>query len=233
MVYVIALMKSRTLSVLGGALCLLLFSGNAVAQTSTPTESLQELGKRLFFDNISTPPRMSCSTCHVPTTGWTGGVSGVNQHQVAITGANPHQVGNLKPPSNAYSTFIPPFTGCDNNAAFRCKGGVFWNGRSEGNAVAQGAHPTEHVGEEVFDTSEQEEAFGKFLGPTTDQALNPFGPVEQNIERHGVCNHVKNAKYQDVAGRLPHGQDQAPQQPPNLGDAQREERPRLALNAAR
>jgi cytochrome c peroxidase len=151
-----------------------------------------------FFDNISTPPRMSCSTCHVPTTGWTGGVSGVNQHQVAITGANPHQVGNLKPPSNAYSTFIPPFTGCDNNAAFRCKGSVFWNGRSEGNAVAQGAHPTEHVGEEVFDTSEQEEAFGKFLGPTTDQALNPFGPVEQNIERQGVCNHVKNAKYAEL-----------------------------------
>jgi len=38
---------------------------------------------------------------------------------------------------------------------------------------------------------------------------------------------------QHVAGCLPHGQDQAPQQPPNLGDAMREGRPRLALNAAR
>src|SRR5919202_4190507 len=37
---------------------------------------------------------------------------------------------------------------------------------------------------------------------------------------------------QDVARRLWHGQDQAPQQPPQLGDTQREARPRRALNAA-
>src|SRR4029453_15091897 len=37
---------------------------------------------------------------------------------------------------------------------------------------------------------------------------------------------------QDVTGRLRHGQDQSPQQPTPLGDAQREERPRPALNAA-
>jgi hypothetical protein len=35
----------------------------------------------------------------------------------------------------------------------------------------------------------------------------------------------------DVVGRLPHGQDQPPQQAPNLGDAQWEIRPRLALKA--
>jgi hypothetical protein len=36
---------------------------------------------------------------------------------------------------------------------------------------------------------------------------------------------------QDVVGGLLHGQDQPPQEPPNLGHAQREARPRLALNA--
>jgi hypothetical protein len=50
--------------------------------------------------------------------------------------------------------------------------------------------------------------FGDGLVPTT-----PLGPT------------------QDVAGRLPHGQDQPPPQAPNLGDAQWDTRPRLALNA--
>lgn len=36
-----------------------------------------------------------------------------------------------------------------------------------------------------------------------------------------------------VLGGLPHGHDQPPQPPPNLGHAQREVRPRLALNTAR
>jgi cytochrome c peroxidase len=210
MVYVKALMKSRTLSVLIGALLLLLFSGNAVAQTPTPTDALQELGKRLLFDNISSPPRMSCATCHVPSTGWTGGDSGVNQHQVAITGANPHEVGNLKPPFNAYSTFVPPFAhvplfgppggpNCDADAIpVNCLGGVFWNGRAEGKDPEGQGVISEHVGEDVFDTTEQTEAFKQFIGPTTDQALNPFGPVEQNIVRQGVCNQVKQAKYAEL-----------------------------------
>jgi hypothetical protein len=38
---------------------------------------------------------------------------------------------------------------------------------------------------------------------------------------------------QDVIGGLLEGEDQPPQEPANLGDAQREVRPRLALNAAR
>ena len=37
---------------------------------------------------------------------------------------------------------------------------------------------------------------------------------------------------QDVAGRLGHGQHEAPPQPPQLGHAPREVRPCLALNAA-
>jgi cytochrome c peroxidase len=182
--------KSGALGVSIGVL-LLLLHGSAMAQPDL-VDALQELGKRVFFDKISTPPRMACVTCHVPKAGWTGGTSGVNLHQVAITGANPHEVGNLKPPSNAYSTFVPPFDGD--------KGGVFWNGRAEGNADPQGDEEavSEHVGEEVFTTPEQEAAFSRFIGPTTDQALNPFNPVEQNIERLGVCEHVRDAKYAEL-----------------------------------
>jgi len=51
---------------------------------------IEELGKRLFFTNISDPPRQSCATCHEPAAGGTNGHSHTNLTQVAVTGANPH-----------------------------------------------------------------------------------------------------------------------------------------------
>jgi cytochrome c peroxidase len=165
-------------------------------------EPIQELGKFIFFDNISVPKRMSCSTCHDPMAGWTFKNSGVNLHQVAVTGADPHTAGSLKPPSNAYASFILPFQNCGAAPTGWC-GGNFWNGRAEGNDLIQfpgGA--TEHIGlndpifvggGNVFDEYKQ------YLGPVADQALNPFGnPVEQNIEREGVCRHVASTKYAEL-----------------------------------
>jgi cytochrome c peroxidase len=168
--------------------------------------SIEELGKRIFFDNISVPKRMSCSTCHDPNAGWTFAVSGINLHQVAITGADPHTAGSVKPPSNAYATFIPPlFSGCPNGLPGLC-GGNFWNGRSEGNEFPlfpEGA--TEHIGEEVFKGPDGvlnrtlKAAYERYLGPVADQALNPFpNLVEQNIEREGVCRHVESAAYAEL-----------------------------------
>jgi cytochrome c peroxidase len=164
------------------------------------------LGKYVFFDKISNPPRMACVTCHDPETGGTGSVSGVNLHQVAITGANPHTVGNLKPPTNAYASLIPPlFKGCRFGVPGIC-GGNFWNGRAEGEFPPDFTGATKHIGEEVFYTTDGE-YFGdieldyaldydSYFGPTADQALNPMpNDVEQNIERKAVCNHVKKAKY--------------------------------------
>jgi cytochrome c peroxidase len=101
----IARMTSATAGVSAGLL-LLLLNGSALAQD---VPALQELGKHIFLDNISNPPRQSCSTCHVPENGWTAGVAGINKKAVAVPGANPHTVGGLKPPSNAYATFSPPF----------------------------------------------------------------------------------------------------------------------------
>ena len=82
-------------------------SGDSAYEPQPCDYNLVQLGKYVFFDEkISEPKRMGCVTCHDPNTGGTGSVSGVNLHQVAITGANPHKVGNLKPPTNAYATFI-------------------------------------------------------------------------------------------------------------------------------
>jgi cytochrome c peroxidase len=156
--------------------------------------SIELLGKYIFFDKISVPARMSCATCHEPTTGGTGRNSFVNLHEVAIRGANPFTIGSVKPPTNAYATLIPVFNACGVGGPGVC-GGNFWNGRSEGNEVPLGA-ATEHIGDEVFKNATQKALYSKYLGPVADQALNPFvNPVEQNISRKGVCLHVKTARY--------------------------------------
>jgi len=166
--------------------------------------NIELLGKYVFFDKISSPSRMACVTCHQPDTGGTGGVSGVNLHQVAITGANPHTVGNLKPPTNAYASFIETFKPCARGGlgALNVCGGNFWNGRSEGNEfppVFSGA--AKHIGDEVFYTTNNAlipdvQVYADYFGPTADQALNPMpNLVEQNIDRKAVCRHVESAKY--------------------------------------
>ena len=89
-------------------IALLFLTALVVVPQTLALTNIELLGKYIFFDNVSVPDRMGCHTCHNPSDGWTGAVSGVNLHQVAITGANPHTVGTLKPPSCAYSSFIVP-----------------------------------------------------------------------------------------------------------------------------
>jgi cytochrome c peroxidase len=170
-------------------------TGNSMAVDLTPIELL---GKYVFFDKLSNPARMSCSTCHDPKAGFTFGVSGVNLHQVAVTGADPHTAGNRKPPTNSYATFIGPFDGTT--------GGNFWDGRAEGNILPdpqfrEGA--TRHIGQEVFYTTGGDlilvpavSTYAVHFGGTADQALNPIpNPVEQNLGRLAVCQNVASSKY--------------------------------------
>ena len=184
--------------------------------TDNQLTKIELLGKYVFFDKISEPSRMACVTCHDPNTGSTGSVSGVNLHQVAITGANPHTVGNLKPPTNAYASLINPFQVCGHGGFLggltNYCGGNFWNGRAEGNQPAVSpTGATKHIGDEVFYKTGGEpipgypvypgpispdDKYKRYFGPTADQALNPMpNPVEQNILRQSVCQQVKNAKY--------------------------------------
>lgn len=176
--------------------------------TDAELSSIELLGKYVYFDKISDPSRMSCATCHEPKTGGTGAKLEVNLHQVAFTGANPHTVGNLKPPTNTYASFIEPLHPCSTGGLGRRNvcGGNFWDGRAEGNEVPLfpfGA--TRHIGNEIFYTSQGVDLatvypgvwdYAGYIGPVADQALNPMpNPVEQNISRQNVCLAVKNAKY--------------------------------------
>ncbi|MET0391399.1 MAG: cytochrome c peroxidase [Polyangiales bacterium] len=163
---------------------------------------LKQLGKYVFFDKISNPVGMSCATCHLPEAGGTGGDSKTNLTQVGITGADGVSIGGLKPPTNAYASFVKPFDLCNlggvrvENQQF-C-GGNFWDGRAEGNDVALLDGATRHIGNEVFQgtTNAKILAYAKYVGATSDQALNPMpNPVEQNISRKAVCEHVAKSKY--------------------------------------
>ena len=182
-------MKMKKLALTSAAALPLLLSipGGAMAlDTSEDDYELKLLGKYLFFDKISSPSRQSCSSCHTPDSGWTNGKAGTNKRQVAVTGADPHTVGTLKPPSNAYAHRLPLFNECVTPGPVPCLGGAFWDGRAKGGVVAgilgAGIDPK----------------YVEYLGPVADQAhASPFiNPVEQGMpDIEAVCEHVKGEKY--------------------------------------
>lgn len=159
-------MRAIHLSGLLFAGCLLTTgSGIAAAADLNPME---QLGKNLFFDNISDPDRMSCAECHAPEVGFTGPIAGINKNGSVYRGAVPTRFGNRKPPSAAYATLSPVFHYDAAEELF--VGGNFWDGR----------------------------ATGEILGnPAADQAGGPFlNPVEHNmVDKRSVCEQVAPKDY--------------------------------------
>jgi cytochrome c peroxidase len=196
----------------------------AVLPQEESLASLALLGKYVFFDEISDPPRQACASCHVPAMGWTGHVPAINRNGVAIPGANPHTVGGRKSPTSAYASFSPPFAttvlpgsnnGCADGSGVRCIGGLFWDGRAEGRPAFMGSFftgggATTHVGLETIAGLAVEASFSRFIGPLADQALGPFpNDVEQNVADSpddppglpgatSVCRHVASAQYGEL-----------------------------------
>jgi cytochrome c peroxidase len=151
---------------------IILFAASAVTVPVVAQQQLtlkEQLGKQLFFDNISQPAAsMSCASCHDPKAGWVGAVAGQNVHGGVYRGASPARFGNRKPPTSAYSTYAPKFDYDQDAKEF--VGGVFWDGRATG---------------------------WKLGNPAADQAQGPFlNPVEQNMPNaKAVCQHVARSKY--------------------------------------
>jgi cytochrome c peroxidase len=129
--------------------------------------ALEQLGKRVFFDEISSPATQSCSSCHVPETGWT-----TPQSDAAVMpGAVAVRFGNRKPLSNAYVVFSPVR---DVDAR---TGGALWDARADGTAMAA-------LGLDGVDPS--------LFGPAADQSVLPFtNPLEHNTTPEHVCRHVE------------------------------------------
>jgi len=109
---------TRILIVTGSALCICTC---AIAQDLTPKE---QLGKQLFFDtNLSTPPKMSCATCHDPAAGYADPRTG----SPTSTGVVHTRCGNRNAPQASYA-FGGPQELKQFNEGYA--GGTFWDGRA-------------------------------------------------------------------------------------------------------
>jgi cytochrome c peroxidase len=161
--------RHRSIPLILSCIAILLLAGSVAVTQQAPLAPKEQLGKNLFFDNISQPARsMSCAACHAPNVGWTGPIAGNNLHGGIYRGAVPTRFGNRKPPSSAYATFAPVFHYDADEGEF--VGGNFWDGRATGERLGS---------------------------PTAEQALGPFlNPVEQNMpSKQAVCEHVARSKY--------------------------------------
>lgn len=163
--------------------------------------ALQQLGKKVFFDNISKPEdQQACASCHDFKVGGTLPNSKINKTTVSAPGAKVKRRGSLKPPTNQYAFFSPPFV-VNGASPGGFEGGNFWDGRAEGFGAL--GRPSGLGDVAVSDTVRLEHiplskqgTFAKYLGPTTDQALNPFpNNVEQNTRIKRVCKNVRDASY--------------------------------------
>lgn len=133
--------------------------------------SMEELGKRLFFDvKLSTPEGQSCAFCHGPTVGWTGPDEELNKGGSVYMGALEARFGNRKPPTAAYAGFTPELK-IDEEGNF--VGGMFWDGRA--------------TGWELGD-------------PVAEQAMGPLlNPLEQNMpDKKSVILKVQESDYADL-----------------------------------
>lgn len=139
--------------------------------------SVEELGKKLFFDpQLSTPGGQSCASCHAPEAGWTGPLSSINATGAVTPGVIHTKFGNRKAPSAAYGGQSPPFHYEPQRSLFI--GGMFWDGRATGNGT-----------QELMLA-----LFGSVDGaPLADQAMGPFlNTVEQhNPNMKRVCLDVR------------------------------------------
>ncbi|MGJ0428086.1 cytochrome-c peroxidase [Methylobacter sp.] len=207
---------SQTLIATPAAAIPLLLSFSTTAAALTP---LEQLGKNVFFDKISNPGTLACASCHDPAVGWVLPDSNINNTIVVAPGAAPQALGVIKPPSNAYAIFSPPFSfqRLDNFEAItepaqvealigrNFQGGSTWNGFAEGfGKTSPSASPIGDGGASATVTVDdippaKQAEYAKFLGPLADQALNPFpSPIEHNISKQGVCEIVQSAAYKDL-----------------------------------
>jgi len=138
-------------------------------------KTMEELGKKLFFDkNLSTPPGQSCAACHDPMAGWTGPLSATTLPGAVYEGAVKGRFGNRKPPASAYAGASPIFHK-DESGDF--VGGMFWDGRATG---------------------------ADWKDPLAEQAGGPFlNPLEQNNpDKKTVVLKVKNSDYASLFAQV-------------------------------
>ena len=198
------------------ATTLSLMAATEAAGQQVKLTKLELLGKHVFFDeDLSRPSgKQACSSCHSPARGWVLPNSYINSTSVVAPGAKRHRVGSIKTPSNAYASLSPPFQPAVNPPGVPAsilptwRGGNFWDGRAEGCGRSGSVpNPPCPIGNGAVSQTimwsdlplqyrNSDTGYVRFIGPTADQALNPFpNDVEQNIQERKVCSVVKHSRY--------------------------------------
>jgi cytochrome c peroxidase len=95
------------------------------------------LGKVLFFDkNLSVNRNTACGFCHIPETGFQGGIELINRATVNQPGSVRTRFSLRKPPSAAYAAFSPPLHYPTTSGEAKCSdcfiAGNFWDLRATG-----------------------------------------------------------------------------------------------------
>jgi cytochrome c peroxidase len=164
--------QPRAFIVALAAVSIALLTPAPAASLGQSLSPLEQLGKRLFFDdNLSTPPGQSCAACHGPEVGFTGPNSEINAAGGVYPGAVASRFGNRKPPSSAYAGGSPILHYDADDDVW--EGGMFWDGRATGWALGD---------------------------PLAEQARGPFlNPLEQNNPKakHVVLK-VSQSDYADL-----------------------------------
>ena len=115
--------------------------GAALTQTSQvypgAPEAVAVLGKVLFFDkDLSVNRNTACGFCHIPETGFQGGIELINRTIVNQPGSVRTRFSLRKPPSAAYAAFSPPLHYPTKPGEAECSdcfiGGNFWDLRATG-----------------------------------------------------------------------------------------------------
>ena len=203
--------KPRLTLISSVSLIPLVFSLGVQAQSEEHVRdlALKLLGKHIFYDTELSNPKggQACVSCHEPFAGGTSGFSDINETIVAVPGANfevtNDAIGGRKPQTNAYASFSFPWSESCGTLITPFCGGNFWDGRAQGKPsdLADGSNPSPHLDVEIFHDIENPKviAFGKYFGPTSDQALNPMPSiVEQNIAEIDVCKRVAASEYRNL-----------------------------------
>ena len=104
-------------------------STNPIPQVPVAQTRLETLGQMIFTDrNLSVPAGTACVSCHTAGTGFAsnhGSRSGVSQGSIAGV------LGLRNAMSNAYNSFIPPFSFQTRPQGVVAIGGHFWDGRAD------------------------------------------------------------------------------------------------------
>jgi cytochrome c peroxidase len=129
------------------------------------TGDIVGFGELVFADaSLSVNRNQSCQTCHEPTEGFAAPLASVTTRGSVVQGSIAGEFGERKPPSAAYATFSPNFTGGN-----KASGGNFWDGRATGAELG---------------TATADQALKPFLNPV-EQALPHEACVVYRVVSNG------------------------------------------------